>query len=47
MRADRRGEGWPVELAMSAPSRLTRLQAMALAEALLAAAGEEGADEER
>ena len=39
VKADRRAEGWPVEITLSAPSRLTRRQAIALAEALLAAAG--------
>jgi hypothetical protein len=39
VKADRRTDGWPVEITLSAPSRLTRKQAIALAEALLAAAG--------
>ncbi|MFN8520263.1 MAG: hypothetical protein U0667_12910 [Chloroflexota bacterium] len=39
VKADRRTEGWPVEITLSAPSRLTRRQAIALAEALLASAG--------
>jgi hypothetical protein len=38
VKADRRADGWPVEITLSAPSRLTRKQAIALAEALLAAA---------
>jgi hypothetical protein len=38
VKADRRADGWPVEITLSAPSRLTRRQAIALAEALLAAA---------
>jgi hypothetical protein len=41
VKADRRAEAWPVEITLSAPSRLTRRQAIALAEALLAAAGTE------
>jgi len=41
VKVDRRTEGWPGEITLSAPSRLTRRQAIALAEALLAAAGTE------
>ena len=41
VKADRRADGWPAEITLSAPSRLTRRQAIALAEALLAAAGAE------
>jgi hypothetical protein len=37
VKADRRADGWPVEITLSAPSRLTRRQAIALAEALRAA----------
>jgi hypothetical protein len=44
VKADRRAEGWPLEITLSAPSRLTRRQAIALAEALLAAAGTDAID---
>lgn len=44
VKADRRAEDWPVEITLSAPSRLTRRQAIALAQALLAAAGEDAED---
>lgn len=44
VKADRRDEGWPAEITLSAPSRLTRRQAIALAEALLAAAGADAID---
>ncbi len=39
VKADRRDEDWPIEITLSAPTRLTRRQAIALAEALNAAAG--------
>jgi hypothetical protein len=44
VKADRRAEGWPAEITLSAPSRLTSRQAIALAEALLAAAGADATD---
>jgi len=40
VKVDRRAEGWPAEIMLSAPSRLTRLQATALARALLAASSD-------
>jgi hypothetical protein len=46
VKADRRAEGWPVEITLSAPSRLTRRQAIALAEALMAAAAVDAEDRE-
>ena len=44
VKVDRRAEGWPAEITLSAPSRLTRRQAIGLAEALLAAAGADATD---
>ncbi|HSW41626.1 MAG TPA: hypothetical protein VLM76_03870 [Patescibacteria group bacterium] len=40
VKVDRRAEGWPAEIDLSVSSRLTRRQAIALAEALLAAAND-------
>ncbi|HSW43491.1 MAG TPA: hypothetical protein VLM76_13365, partial [Patescibacteria group bacterium] len=40
VKVDRRAKGWPAEINLSVPSHLTRRQAIALAEALLAAAND-------